>query len=32
MGFDRIYPPGTTVERALEDLRADLYKEHKAAV
>ena len=32
MGFDRIYPPGTTVERALEALRADLYKEHKAAV
>ena len=32
MGFDRIYPPGTTVERALEDLRADLYKDHKAAV
>jgi len=32
MGFDRIYPPSTTVERALEDLRVDLYKDHKAAV
>ncbi|MBR0576265.1 methylaspartate mutase subunit S [Proteiniclasticum sp. BAD-10] len=24
MGFDRVYPPGTTVETALKDLREDL--------
>lgn len=24
MGFDRVYPPGTSVETALEDLRKDL--------
>ena len=24
MGFDRVYPPGTTVETTVADLRADL--------
>lgn len=24
MGFDRIYPPGTTIERTIHDLREDL--------
>lgn len=27
MGFDRIYPPGTTVDTAIHDLKEDLYKE-----
>jgi len=32
MGFDRVYPPSTSVDLAIKDLRADLYKDHKAAV
>jgi len=24
MGFDRVYPPGTSVETALKDLREDV--------
>jgi len=24
MGFDRVYPPGTKIEFALEDLREDI--------
>lgn len=27
MGFDRVYPPGTTVDTAIHDLKQDLYKE-----
>lgn len=26
MGFDRVYPPGTTVETSIKDLKEDLYK------
>lgn len=26
MGFDRVYPPGTSVETAIHDLKEDLYK------
>ncbi|MEW8972905.1 MAG: methylaspartate mutase subunit S [Tissierellaceae bacterium] len=26
MGFDRVYPPGTSVETSIHDLREDLYK------
>lgn len=26
MGFDRVYPPGTSVERSIEDLTTDLVK------
>ena len=26
MGFDRVYPPGTTVETTIRDLEEDLYK------
>lgn len=25
MGFDRVYPPGTSVEKSIKDLREDLY-------
>lgn len=30
MGFDRVYPPGTTVETAIHDLREDLGVEEEA--
>lgn len=26
MGFDRVYPPGTSTETAIKDLKEDLYK------
>ena len=26
MGFDRVYPPGTSVETEIKDLKEDLYK------
>lgn len=26
MGFDRVYPPGTSTETAIRDLKEDLYK------
>ena len=26
MGFDRVYPPGTSVETSIKDLKEDLYK------
>ncbi|WFA09461.1 methylaspartate mutase subunit S [Tissierella sp. Yu-01] len=26
MGFDRVYPPGTSVETGIKDLKEDLYK------
>lgn len=26
MGFDRVYPPGTSVETSIHDLKEDLYK------
>ena len=26
MGFDRVYPPGTSVETSVRDLKEDLYK------
>lgn len=26
MGFDRVYPPGTSTETAINDLKEDLYK------
>lgn len=26
MGFDRVYPPGTTLETTINDLKEDLYK------
>ena len=26
MGFDRVYPPGTSTETAIHDLKEDLYK------
>lgn len=26
MGFDRVYPPGTSTDTAIHDLREDLYK------
>ena len=26
MGFDRVYPPGTTVDTSVRDLKEDLYK------
>ena len=26
MGFDRVYPPGTSVETSVNDLKEDLYK------
>lgn len=27
MGFDRVYPPGTSTETAIHDLKEDLYKQ-----
>lgn len=29
MGFDRVYPPGTSVETSIRDLTEDLYKDGK---
>ena len=30
LGFDRVYPPGTTVETAIEDLRQDMIQRGRA--
>lgn len=32
MGFDRVYPPGTSAETAIEALKEDLYKDEEAKV
>lgn len=32
MGFDRVYPPGTSAEAAIEALKEDLYKDEEAEV